>query len=184
MNVDLKNKTPEEIQELVDLLAHDPIYGCWTRPALEFIVWPQVRARAKFLVMADLDWLHQLNDSVGEYEVNRRVREAMQVRDSDVAAAGRWFSGDELIWILCDPLNDAGDGRGEINPRKAAQRLQDAFGHFGLSATFGISRILSYDLGENVKPAHDEIKLAKTRNRRGSINQTGSLAGKLLRIGL
>lgn len=166
----MKNKSHEELQELVDKLSHDVNYDCWTRPGLELIAWPEICARARWIVFADLDYLHQFNDTYGHDEINRRITEAMQLRKTDVAASGRWYSGDELVWILCDD-----EGREPADPQRAAKRLQEAFKKVGLSATFGIARVLSLDLTENVIPAYQIVERAKKKDRRGTINQTGRL---------
>src|SRR3990172_9225319 len=96
----LDDLSKEELVELVGKLAHDASYGCWTRQGLELIVWPEIRERACWIVFADLDYLHELNDTYGHDEINRRITEAIQLRKTDVAASGRWYSGDELVWIL------------------------------------------------------------------------------------
>lgn len=165
-----ENLSKPELQELVEKLSHDTGYDCWTRPGLEYIAWPEIQATARWIIFADLDFLHSLNDTWGHDEMDRRIREAMRLRKADVKVAGRRYSGDELLWILCDDPE-----RGEIDPVQTAERLREAFQQFGISATFGIARVMSYDLMANVLPAKRIVDKAKKQNRRGTINQTGVL---------
>lgn len=167
----LLSKDRDELGALAAGLAYDVNYGCYTRPGLELIVWPEIRERAQWIIFADLDKIHELNESIGDEEVNRRIREAFgKMRKSDVISAGRWYSGDELVWILCRT-----DDRPAANPRQAARRLKAVFERFGLSATFGIARVLSYELAENVEPASKLVKRSKKNGSRGTVCQTGSL---------
>lgn len=171
LHASLQDKNVDQLRELVAGLAYDLNYGCYTRPGLELLVWPHIRQRARWIIFADLDGIHALNEMVGYEEVNRRVRAAMQLRKDDFISAGRWYSGDELLWIICDS-----DERKPSDPQKAAKRLQNAFLENGLSATFGICRVLSYaDLPANVSPAIDLVKQAKKLKKRGTVNQTGRL---------
>lgn len=172
---ELSRKPVHEIQALIENLARDPVYGCYTRPGLEYIVWPEIRQRARWIIFADMDGFHDLNEACGYDDVNERMQKALQLRKMDAAAAGRWFSGDELVWILCDT-----DGRPPTNPQLAARRLQKTFKKFGLSATFGISRVLSYHLAENVLPAYRLVQQAKKLGLRDTVKQTGKLDSRML----
>lgn len=170
MSTHIENMSREELLELVRDLSQDVNFGCWTRPGLELIAWPKIRETARWIICADLDQLHQANAKYGEDEVNRRFRQVMRFRAADAAAIGRWQYGDELVIVLSDV-----EGRPPTDPRCVAQRLQDVLNEVELSATFGIARVTSYDLAENVKPAWREMARAKRRGRRGTINQTGAL---------
>ena len=77
------------------------------------------------VVYADLDRLHEANEHLGHDEVDRRMRHALAVRETDVVIAGRWLSGDELVFLV-----PAGDGA------KTAKRLQITLKAVGLSATW------------------------------------------------
>lgn len=169
----IKNLNGDELNELVGALAWDVNFGCWTRPGLELIVWPLIRARATWVLYADLDFLHFANDKFGEDEVDRRFRSALQVRCSDAGAVGRWKFGDELVIILCDY-----DDRPSTDPAGFAQRFQRSLNDVELSATFGIASVRTYDLAANVQAAYMRVRRAKHKNERGSINHTGSLQWK------
>lgn len=167
----LGQNNQEELLSLINELAYDNIYGCWTRAGLEHIVWPQIRERARWIIFADLDNLHELNETLGYEVVNERIQIAVKLlRHTDVPAAGRWFSGDELVWIICQA-----DDRPPSNPHLAAKRILASFRAVNLSATFGIACVLSFDLAENVLPAANLVQQSKNKNKRGTIQQTGSL---------
>lgn len=158
---------------LIEKLAWDVNFGCWTRPGLELIAWPAIRDRARWLIYIDLDNLHIANAKFGDDEVDRRFRQAMQMRESDAGAICRWKFGDELLVVLCDY-----DDRPPTNPEGFAERMQASLNKVELSATFGIASVYTYDLVENVKSAALKVQRAKRHGKRGTINQTGSLRWK------
>jgi hypothetical protein len=166
----LETLTDEQRSDLIPKLAWDVNFGCWTRTGLELIVWPIIRERATWGIYIDMDLLHFANDKFGPDEVDRRFRSALQLRSSDAGAIGRWRFGDELYVILCDY-----DDRSPTDPAAFAQRFQRALNDVDLSATFGISRILSYDLTANVDAAYRHVAHAKKHKKRGTINKTGPL---------
>ena len=88
------------LHEQIKELSWDTSFGMWTRGAfLQFChVMPRGIRQVAFI---DLDDIHNLNESLGYTEIDRRVKAAFSVsfRRSDVMA--RWYSGDELV-ILFD----------------------------------------------------------------------------------
>jgi len=153
-----------QLRTLVTMLANDADYGCLTRQGLELITWPEIQQTARWIIFADIDHLHDANEEHGYEGANQRIRQAIQLRKTDVAAAGRWFSGDELVWVLC-----VTEERTPINPILAARRLQDSFEQVGLTATFGISQVCSPDLVENVSRAAEMVTAAKGLGQRNTI---------------
>jgi len=144
--------------QLLDALAHDHVYGCYTRQGLELVAWPRIAKQARHVIFADLDNIHALNEQLGYVEVDRRVRNALKMRSSDVTATGRWYSGDEIVWIISE-----GDPNGLVN------RLQAALEKQGLSATFGIVPVSSAKLSVNVEQAIAKVQDAKRTGERGSV---------------
>lgn len=136
--------------EMIEKLAHDESYGCYTRQGLVLVAWPQIADKATYIIFADLDDIHRLNSELGYAEVDLRIHKALKVRSSDAMAIGRYFSGDEIVWIISD-----GDPQGMVN------RLQEALNEQGLSATFGIAPVVSKVLHENVEPATIQVQEAK-----------------------
>ena len=146
--------------ELIQALAHDPIYGCYTRPGLEFVAWPEIQPRARYIIFADLDNMHGLNDKFGYTEIDRRIRLSLTARTTDAFSCGRWYSGDEIIWILTDdPTRPAIDPQGFIN------RMTETFSEFGLSAMFAAVPVTSPNLNENIKPAMDNVQAQKKERK-------------------
>ena len=137
-------------EELLNKLAHDDSYGCYTRQGLVLVAWPKIADKATHIIFADIDDMHRLNTEHGYAEVDRKIREALKVRSSDVMAIGRYFSGDEILWVISE-----GDPQGLVD------RLQEALKFQGLSATFGIAPVVSKVLHENVAPATLQVQEAK-----------------------
>jgi len=147
-----------EALQLLDAMAHDQVYGCYSRQGLELVAWPRIKNRAQYVIFADLDNIHDLNAELGYAEVDRRVRNALKMRSSDITATGRWYSGDEIVWIISE-----GDPNGLVN------RLQTALEKQGLSATFGIVKVTSTKLAVNVEQAIAKVQDAKKMGERGSV---------------
>ena len=135
---------------MLDTLAHDQTYGCYSRQGLELVAWPKIAVKAKHIIFADIDGMHELNAAHGYDEVDRRIRAALKVRASDVAATGRWYSGDEIVWIISD-----GDPYGLVG------RLRLALDKQGLSATFAIAPVTSKKLSANVISAAAKVQEKK-----------------------
>lgn len=138
------------------LLATDSTYGCFSRQGLDLVAWPKISGKARFVIFADINGMHQLNTQYGYNGVDQRIRKALKVRQDDVAATGRWFSGDEIVWVI---------SRGD--PKGMVKRLQAAFAKQGLSATFAIAKVTSKKLSINVDRAAKEVQSLKAAGREG-----------------
>jgi len=143
---------------LLDALAHDQTYGCYSRQGLELVAWPKVAKKARFILFADIDQMHELNTEHGYAEVDRRIRNALKVRSSDLAATGRWYSGDEIVWVIS-----------EGDPYGLARRLTDSLKKQGLGATFAVAAVTSKKLSVNVNKAAAKVQAAKKNGQRGSV---------------
>jgi GGDEF domain-containing protein len=151
--------TPEqqriaELEALVAKLTHDPSYGCLSRAGFE-LTWQPGGA----VVFGDIDGMHSLNSALGYEQVNTLIRAALAALRlrSNTLVAGRWFSGDELVWSV-----PAGDAAG------FAERIRAVFDAHGLSITLGIARAAD-DLQAAVGVASDRVQTAKKLGRRGSV---------------
>ena len=140
---------------MVETLAHDQTYGCYSRQGLELVAWPKIKATAKHIIFADIDDMHALNDTHGYAEVDRKIRNALKVRSTDVAAIGRWYSGDEIVWIISD-----GDPQGMV------KRLSTGLERQGLTATFAVAPVTSKKLSENVAKAAEQVQAMKKGKKR------------------
>jgi GGDEF domain-containing protein len=143
--------TPEqlriaELEALVAQLTHDASYGCLSRAGFE-LAWQPGGA----IVFGDIDHMHRLNNDYGYTTVNEMIRDALaalKTRD-DTIVAGRWFSGDELVWSV-----PAGDAAGFV------ARIRATFTDHGLSITLGIAAAED-DLSEVVGRAAEQVQAQK-----------------------
>lgn len=142
--------TKAEAISLLKRMAMDDTYGCFSRQGLELVAWPEVAKQARWIIFADIDGMHDLNAKHGYAGVDKRIRKALKVRSTDLAATGRWFSGDEIVWVI---------SRGD--PKGMVERLKAAFAKQGLSATFAISKVTSKNLSVSVNKAAKQVQAMK-----------------------
>jgi GGDEF domain-containing protein len=136
------------LRETVERLAHDPVYGCYTRAGFE-LQWQGGGA----IVFGDIDHMHRLNNDLGYAQVNEMIAGALselKTRDDTITAA-RWWSGDEIIWAL--PSLDA---------HAFAERARAVFAAHGLGITLGVA-LAGDDLQTAVQIAADKVQAAKRR---------------------
>jgi GGDEF domain-containing protein len=139
----------------------DHAYGCYTRNCLELEIWPAVAASVKYVVFADLDQMHKANERYGYASVDKRIRTAINTgREMDIAVA-RWYSGDELVFIVPE-------GPRSGNPIAFCERIQSRLQKQGLSATFGVVEIRGYE----------------TKNPKRAVNRAARLVQKAKKNGL
>jgi hypothetical protein len=155
---------------MIDDLSWNDGFGCYNRKGFEKMKWPEIAARARFIVYFDIDGMHELNEAHGGYEpVDAMIRQVLaSVRSSDYVA-GQWKSGDEFL--ICITENEKRDS---MDPEGMIQRLTEEFAKVGMSATFAFVPVKSTDLLENVQPAVDkvyELKKARgaSRSPRGTL---------------
>lgn len=115
-------KQRDHFMQMVAELSTDPNYGITTRPAIAMEL-RNLKDTPRFVVFMDIDDCHGANAKYGYEKVNGKIKRACKVRSADVLLRARWFSGDELIFVL------KGD------PEGFTGRLQTAFKNEGLSIT-------------------------------------------------
>lgn len=160
-------QTLESLQQEIDRLTLEnqrlrlcPCFEVYTRAAIE-ISWQSMLWADLAVIYADLDNLKALNSRHGHEGANTRIKSALgQVRSSEILS-GRWYSGDEFVFIV--PA---------IEANQATARIQQLFRDQGLSATFGIARCICPDLLECVANAQFLVERSKTIGKRDAIVST------------
>ena len=146
-----------QLEELVHKLAWNDAFGCYTRSGFEKMIWPDIVATARWIVYFDIDGMHALNDTFGDYgPVDAMIKQVLSVVRATDYVAGQWKSGDEFL--VCVTENDERKG---IEPHGLMTRLIDELKKHGMSATFAIVPVNSMDLTENVKPAVNQVYATK-----------------------
>ena len=130
----------------------DTAYGVLNRAGVEARL-RRLRGAVDVLFI-DLDHMHDLNGELGYAEVDRRIRQALELRRRDVLI-GRWYSGDELVVIAT-----AGDGAG------LAERLSARMAAVGLSATIAL---VSASPRHAIETAMRHVQTAKADGIRGQV---------------
>jgi hypothetical protein len=147
----------DQLKDLQDenlLLKQDSAYGILTRPALE-IEYRKLDEDA-WLIFIDMDQIHALNEKYESYEpVDKMIRRAFQARAKDFILAGRWKSGDEIVFIV------------RTDPDGFIFRLQHSLKKFGLSATCNAQKIKGNDLVGAAQRAVRIVYAAKKADNRG-----------------
>ena len=145
----------EKLQNMVEALALNDGFGCYTRNGFELTVWPQMRDQAKWIIFFDIDGMHALDEKYGYDRVDAMIKPVLlDVRSTDYVA-GQWLSGDEFIICITDRRS------GMCDPQGMVDRLVDGLKQNGISATFAIAPVVSRDLAENVAPAIEQVCAAK-----------------------
>lgn len=155
----------QQLEDLVQTLAWNDEYGCYTRAGFEKVIWPKIAQDAKWIAYFDIDDMGRLNETYTHAGVNDIIKKCITMRASDFLT-GQRYSGDEFIICITD--NDP--QRRESNPIELCSRLLEAMRENGISATFAIAPVISDRLVENVEPAVKLVEIAKQENRRGSIS--------------
>jgi hypothetical protein len=157
-----KNPTKTELlleiarlKDHVKHLSHDKAYNILTRPALELEFDQRAPEGDIYAVFIDLDKIHELNKIHGSYEkVDKMIRRAFKMRAGDLLLAGRWKSGDEIVFIV------------RSDPAGFIARLQRSLAKNGLSATCAFEKIIDNDLGKAVSAAMKTVFALKPKGDR------------------
>lgn len=114
-------KQNSELMKRVRILSTDVNYNVTTRPAIEFELRDLKKngESPRYVVFLDVDDCHGANIRYGYEAVNGKIKRACNVRSSDVLIRARWFSGDELVFLL------KGDPEGFIARLRTAFRNND-----------------------------------------------------------
>jgi len=158
-----RQRTKKQLKELVNALAWNDGYGCYTRAGFEKLVWPEIADNARWIIYLDVDDMRGLNAAHTHEGVNSLIKKSLAVRASDYVA-GQWFSGDEFIICITEDQS-----RESSDPVALCARLKEAFLENGVPATFGIAPVISKTLLHNVEPVDQLVQAAKNENRRGQI---------------
>jgi GGDEF domain-containing protein len=143
----------ELLKELAEL-KQDKAFGILTRPALEIEHRKQTQAAA--VIFLDLDKIHNLNERIGHEAVNRKIKRAVNIRHDDLLLSGRWYSGDELVFLV------------KGNAPAMAERILNSLKKQGLSATIATAP-LTRQLTKAVEKAKAKVENAKRANARGKV---------------
>ena len=153
-----------ELKRVIEQLKWDPAYDCYTRAGMEYIKWPEIAAEAAWIIIGDIDYMHELNEKHTHNGMDARIKDSIKMRSSDYATC-RIKSGDELGWVITEsPDRDATD------PEGLAERLQESFASNGIQITLGVVRVIGSSFKENVDRAEALYEQAKADGRRGTIN--------------
>lgn len=141
-------KRIEELERENALLKQDKAFGGLTRQALdiEFILNDYTGCYAIF---CDLDKIHSLNELYGYEQVDERIRTALSIRHDDMMFFGRWKSGDEIVFLVCN------------NPAGFVNRIQSSLVEHGLSGTFAWEQIKDNNLFAAVQTGVNQVQAVK-----------------------
>lgn len=152
----------KEMQELIDKLSYDTVFGCLTRQAVE-LRWSEISKEAQAAIFLDIDRMHEMNEKFGYDKVDQMIRDSIgHCRSDDKVVAARYYSGDELLFIL----KDKRDVKGFSN------RMFSEFRKMGISITACIIERIVDNLIDTVKPAAEEIRKQKISDNRGILVQS------------
>jgi GGDEF domain-containing protein len=122
--------TRKQLEQLTTTLSIDQSFGVLTKNAFQVLIFPKIRDAIRAIIFFDINNLHSLNHKYGYKEIDRRLKSALTTRRADVVM--RWFSGDEIVWVLL-----GGD------PSGAVQRIASQLEQQGLGATFSFASVQS-----------------------------------------
>jgi len=156
-------KTNAQLQREIDILSSDPIWGCYTRAALE-LRWNEFSKHAVAVVYADIDDMHGLNSKYGHAGTDKRiasvianVRHDSESRFGDIVAS-RWLNGDELVFIL-----KSGNGQA------FCERIQADFQAVGINLTMAHTPKITDSPFDTINPLDEQVNQYKRLDLRGEI---------------
>jgi hypothetical protein len=143
---------------LIQQMAINPEYGCYTRAALEYIFWPRIQKNVEFVFFFDIDDMKAWNDVYKYKGMNQLIKKCLVLRRQDVYGIYQWQSGDELTCFLVKS-----SGRPEpIKPAQVASRIWRNFQAEGVSITGAIVPVKEgQPLEEVMKIATDLVQEMK-----------------------
>ena len=157
-------KQIDALTQVIEQLKWDHAYDCFTRTGMEYIKWPEIQKNAVWLIVGDIDYMHELNEQYTHNGMDERIKSSIQMRSTDYVAC-RIKSGDELGWVITDsPERDVTD------PAGMAERLQQSFASNGIQITLGVVHVIGSSFKSNIDRAEALYEQAKLEGRRGTIN--------------
>ena len=157
-----KERTPEESDALIRALAWNDAFGCYSKAGFKKLIWPEIAKDARTIIYFDVDGVHDINNANNGYDAfDAMMREVLAILRLTDYVAGQLNSGDEFLICLVENKSQPGELRQGIDPQAMMQRLIDELKRHGLTATFAVVPVISPDLDINLKPAIEEVFLAK-----------------------
>lgn len=158
-----KERTPEEKDALIRALAWNDAFGCYSKNGFKKVIWPEIAEDARWIIYFDVDGVHDINAANNGYDAfDAMMREVLSILRLTDYVAGQLNSGDEFMICLVEKKSQQpAELRQAIDPQAMMQRLIDELKRQGLTATFAIVPVVSPDLDVNLKPAIQEVFLAK-----------------------
>ena len=151
------NLSQDELRQMVQALAWNDGFGCYTRAGFEKLLWPEIAEYARWIIYFDIDGMHAINNAHEGYEfADAIIKDVFSILRTTDYVAGQYKSGDEFLICLT-----ASEARAELDPWGMTMRLNEEFKKHGMSATFAVVPVTSPDLAVNVKPAVDQVYAAK-----------------------
>lgn len=152
------NSLETRIKRIEKTLSIDDAFGILNRNALMRFSEAQPPGIIRYLVMIDLDHLHDMNERFGYIEVNRRVRKLFQtLYRMKGTVVGKLFSGDEILVIT---------GIDHIDALTVLDKLKRASSAYGLSFTSVIGKWhTSWNLFETATRLADQVLENKRKAR-------------------
>ena len=155
-----KDLTIAKLEEKLHRVSWNDKLGCYNRQGFEYVIWPDIAPRARFIIYFDIDHLHELNEPYDSFApVDAMIKQALSIVRTTDSVAGQLNSGDEFMVVLAE--TEKTEKRKELNPEGLKKRLVESLAEQGMSATFAIVAVKSQDLMENVDPAVAQVKAAK-----------------------
>jgi len=147
-----RNLTREQLVKIVSELSIDTSFGILTRNAFKTLIFPKIKEHIVSIIFADIDKLHIMNKLHGYQAIDQKLRTAFRTRSVDYIF--RWFSGDEVVWVLLH--GDAEQAIMRIKERLNEQNLQATF------ASVQVGRLASWsDFEEYVNNLAKDVLLRK-----------------------
>ena len=157
-----KERTPEEADALIRDLAWSDEFGCYTKNGFKKLIWPEIAEDARWLLYFDVDGVHNINKANKGYAAfDAMIFQVLSILRLTDYVAGQKNSGDEFLVCLVEKKAEPGEIRQVIDPDAMMQRLIDELRRQGLTAIFSIVPVVSLDLDVNLKPAIEQVFLAK-----------------------
>lgn len=157
MNNKYKELEKSQLQALVERLAWNKDFGCYTKNGFMSYIWPEISPRVEWILFFDIDYLHEMNNKFDSYvPVNEMIKQVLSIVRGTDFVGGQLNSGDEFI--ICS----IGRGEAKADPEGLKARLIEEMSKFGMSATFSIVPVSTWDLEEAVAPAVAEVKRLKS----------------------
>lgn len=149
-----------QLQEKLHRVSWNDRFGCYSRQGFEYAIWPEISARSRFLIYFDIDHLHELNEQFDSYApVDAMIKEALSIVRKTDDVAGQLNSGDEFFVVMKETDERPAPDRKAADGLKA--RLVESLAKQGMSATFSIVEVKTWDLKEALAPAIAEVKRLK-----------------------